>query len=599
MHSFVRRLGILILVALAVAAVASAQTFQRSDWPAGGTPVQALVGDFNGDLLPDIATYNTSTTSSTAASSISVLLSLNGLSFGTPVVTGLGTGQGAIAAGDFNNDGKLDLAVAQTANNQVVVLLGNGDGTFQAPRSFATGTAPDSIVVADFNRDGKLDIATANNTANSLSILLGNGDGSFQARHDIDAGPRPSSLVTGDFNGDNIADLAYFNCCDSASFLVELVPVLLGNGDGTFRAVTPLQQTGPNFLGVGALNADTFADFAVSFNGCHTPCSGLTTAVSNGSGSFTSATQLANNLVYGRIGNPVIADFNADSLGDVAYATTKGTGNPQFGGPPEINVVSLWLGIGGGNLAGAPLDFEVGGTAWTVTADFNKDGRPDIVTANGAAGNITLLSNSTGGAPLPATPTPPPTPTPTPTPVPTFALAATPDSRTVSRGQPAQFNVTVAAQGGAFTGAVALSCSGLPAGAACNFSPAAVTPGSSTAASTLTITTTAATASVLPRRWMILNATIEAMMLPFAAVFVAGIPARHRAVRWTLLALALAATLLLVACNGMSNNTTSTPGPTPTQATPSVGTPVGTHTIVVTGTSGNTQKTANVTLVVQ
>ncbi len=95
-----------------------------------------------------------------------------------------GTSAFAVATGDFNGDGKLDVVVANASSNNVSVLLGNGDGTFQAPVDYPTGSQPSSVAVGDFNGDGKLDLAVANQNcpsfpcgAGSVSILLGNGDG--------------------------------------------------------------------------------------------------------------------------------------------------------------------------------------------------------------------------------------------------------------------------------------------------------------------------------------------------------------------------------------------------------------------------------------
>ncbi|MHC5722330.1 MAG: FG-GAP repeat domain-containing protein, partial [Nostoc sp.] len=81
---------------------------------------------------------------------------------------------------DFNNDSKLDLAVANNGDNTVSVLLGNGNGLFQTPMNSTVGNNPSFVISGDFNNDNKLDLAVANNGDNTVSVLLGNGNGSFQ-----------------------------------------------------------------------------------------------------------------------------------------------------------------------------------------------------------------------------------------------------------------------------------------------------------------------------------------------------------------------------------------------------------------------------------
>src|SRR5207237_378235 len=116
----------------------------------------------------------------------------------------------------FNRDGKLDLAVADLGPSTqragtVSVLLGNGDGTFQVARTFAVGNTIWSVAVGDFNGDGKLDLAVPDGGANSVSVLLGNGDGTFQAALNFGAGLGPVFVAVDDFNGDGKRDMAVAN----------------------------------------------------------------------------------------------------------------------------------------------------------------------------------------------------------------------------------------------------------------------------------------------------------------------------------------------------------------------------------------------------
>jgi len=83
--------------------------------------------------------------------------------------------------GDFNSDGKLDLAVANGSSDNVSILTGTGTGSFSAATNFAVGDSPFSVAVGDFNGDAKLDLAVANQLSNNVSILTGTGTGSFSA----------------------------------------------------------------------------------------------------------------------------------------------------------------------------------------------------------------------------------------------------------------------------------------------------------------------------------------------------------------------------------------------------------------------------------
>ena len=135
----------------------------------------------------------------------------------------IGQSLSAVVTGDFNGDGKLDLALVDSGGNAVIILLGNGDGTFGTPTTIPAGTFPDAIVAGDFNNDGKLDLAVANSGDNNVTLLLGNGDGTFTAASGSPyaTGTGPFVLAAADFNGDGKLDLAVLNQNDTVSILLQ------------------------------------------------------------------------------------------------------------------------------------------------------------------------------------------------------------------------------------------------------------------------------------------------------------------------------------------------------------------------------------------
>ena len=139
-----------------------------------------------------------------------------------------------IAVGDMNGDGFADIVTCGTAGARasVNVLLGNSDGTFQRPTQAAVGNAPAGIILGDFNVDGRLDVATADSGTLNISVLLGNGDGTLQPRQKINVGAMPNALASADFDEDGIPDFAV---AVPSGFVV-----VLGDGSGGSRASTSL-----------------------------------------------------------------------------------------------------------------------------------------------------------------------------------------------------------------------------------------------------------------------------------------------------------------------------------------------------------------------
>jgi hypothetical protein len=336
---------------------------------AGNGPYASAVGDFNGDGKQDLAVTNLGT------NSVSILLGSGNGAFGAPGTFAVGSTPTSLAVGDFNGDGKQDLAVANLGSNTAGIYLGNGAGGFALSVNVRVGDGPYSVTVGDFNGDGKPDVATANFTSNNVSIALGDGTGHFGAATGFAAGMEAINIALGDFNGDGRQDLV------AANYASDNVSVLLGNGDGTFSSAINL-ATGsePASVSVGDFNNDGNQDLAVT----NEESSNVSILLGDGAGHFG----LPSNLVAGSGPRSLaIGDFNGDGNQDLAVANT-GT-----------NFVSMFLGDGNGGFGPATI-LGVGPNPYSaVVGDFNGDGKQDLATANNDfpnTGSVSILMRDCG-----------------------------------------------------------------------------------------------------------------------------------------------------------------------------------------------------------
>jgi YD repeat-containing protein len=371
----------------------------RKDFAAGTNPNQVAVADFNGDGFLDVAVTNNSGT-------VSILLGDGAGNFtltnSFSAVASAGLRPLAIVTGDFNEDGKVDLAVTNiqpdgsTLNGSVLIFLGDGGGGFAAGATLTVGQRPLSMTTGDFNNDGHLDLAVANKDSNNVSIWLGNGNGTFGNPATVAVGAAPVSIVAGQLNPlvDGILDLAVANQSD------RTYSILLGTGtvpSGFVRTDYNMPQCAlgncaPGAIALGDFNSDKIVDLAITDLSFYT----VRIFLGDGLGRFN-VTQCAptgpDPCSFGAQPMGVISgDFNADAIPDLAVAF-NGAGQPAW--------VQLVLGNGNGTfrapanpspayyLSGAPQGPD--GPAALASGDFNGDGLRDIVSANSFPNNVSVL----------------------------------------------------------------------------------------------------------------------------------------------------------------------------------------------------------------
>ena len=378
----------------------------------GYYPASIVVGDFNGDGNPDLAVacggYDHD------GQGVMLLYGKGNGGFENPKMIYAGSTPSSVAVADFNNDGKLDLAVADYdspglgSTNAISLLLGNGDGTFQKPTTmYVIGRYPDRIAAADLNNDGKMDLAVG--TAEGVTFLFGNGHGSFGS-------PANATTISGffalaDFNNDGQLDLALasggltvllragngfpretsfyaggtpasiaatdFNRDGKLDLIVGAsnpgsIAILLGNGDGTFQPATFVHALNNPRITVADINGDGNPDIVV--------CAGSVSVLpGNGHGQVGPA-QVIPNLSASYL---AVADFNGDGKLDLVASTSTG-------------VVVLY-GKGDGTFRPPVLIAAMTDAGFLAIGDFDHDGKPDIAVARIHSEAVSIVYNDGDG----------------------------------------------------------------------------------------------------------------------------------------------------------------------------------------------------------
>lgn len=313
-------------------------------YPAGAEPGPVAIGNFEGNGKRDIATIDPSD------NQLFAFLNDGSANFspGAGATLGGSGGDSAMVAADFNGDGKDDIAVADPNDNQVVIAFSNGNGSFavQGPLSVPD---PVKIVAADFNGDGHPDLAIlSGQSPSSVYIALNNGNGTFSTPVAYSFGPGAASisdLVTADFNGDGRPDLVGVGSSSSGAGIVS---VLLTQAGGTLGSANDIALPGAEIAVVtGNFSNSGHADIAaIGQSGS------LDILPGNGDGTFGADQSLFTTELATPGSQAVAADFDGSGTADIAYLSRSQGGFATLLNGVATSVVTPDLT---GKLPGKPL----------------------------------------------------------------------------------------------------------------------------------------------------------------------------------------------------------------------------------------------------
>ena len=361
-----------------------------------------VAGDFNRDGKQDVAVVNTPNCKAPCKGTVTVFPGTGSNYFNPGKTYPIGMHGAAIAAGDLNHDGILDLVVVNSIAGDAAdtsVLLGKADGTFQPARNYTLGSLSHDVVLADMNKDGNLDLVTAG------GVALGKGDGTFAAPKPFPGFSFDPTLhfAVADVNGDGKLDVVLVDSGSDPNDCTNQFQVLLGDGKGGFTTGQNIFNEGGNTvtsIALARLRAGGAYDIVYSYwGGCGAQAGGEILSGAggyigdgHGTGTFTNT--------FGAIGGEAFSDLIV--TGPVVVADFNGDGKPDIG----VGMIGHFaVALGNGDETFQPqqlftVDYEPITDTFTtivpggiVVADFLKDGKPDVALTSGLG--VARLYNAT------------------------------------------------------------------------------------------------------------------------------------------------------------------------------------------------------------
>ena len=607
-------------------------TFQTEvPYDVGSDPIGVTVGDFNNDGRPDLAVGNRTD------QTVSILLGAGGGTFGAQTVVDLTKAISPfyLTSGDLRQNGTIDLVIPGGYNADAIVLLGNNDGTFQAPVTYTVGDAPQGLALGDVNNDGILDMVVADTGDDGLvSVLIGIGDGTFAAKTDYSVGNGPINIALADYNGDGLLDVATADQAETSSIILQQISetatatgvAVYGPGTDYVLASYPgdsgraasvsatvalldTPQTATTTVLSSTLNPAT-AGQSVTFMATVSPAP---TGSTTGTVSFYSGETL---LGIGTVNLSGVATLTTNGLpsgadtitavysGNAAFLTSTSTAfsenvtqaattttlsaspSPATVGQP-VTLTATVSPAPTGSPSGS-VSFYSGSTllgAGTV----NASGVATFTTSNLPSGAANLTAVYSGNAGFAGSTSAVFALTVSPEGV-TYTVTAPPTPYGLTQGGSVSIPITVPPIGGSFNAVVTMSVTGLPPGATATFHPPTVVPGSTGAQTVMTVTLAAKSVAV-PGRWPKLPgkpcgplAPIGVALGLFSVAFMLTRVPRKLRLAGALAGFAGVAMLISGCSGGFAG------GPS---------TALGSYVLTVTGTSGSHHPSTIVTIVVK
>ncbi|PIF29864.1 gliding motility-associated-like protein [Flavobacterium sp. 9] len=359
----------------------------KVDFSLTNNVTNVVIGDFDRDGKPDLAITDSNASSISILRNISTSGNISTGSFAAKVDFPVGNTPEGICIGDFDNDGKIDLAVTNYNSNTVSIIRNTSSGigniAFAASVNLTTDTNPNSIVAHDFDGDGKSDIITGNFNSNSISVFRNTSSGigniGFTAKTDLAVGTGPNGVSVGDFDGDNKMDVA--------------VSLFNGQSVSVFRNISttgiisfdnyisfPVTSSAYNVV-VGDLNNDGKPDIA---------CANNTVSVLNNTSSGIGNINFGPKVDFSTVDNIIDLDIgDLDGDGKLDLVATKANGG-------FVSVLrNTTVGTGSTVTFASKTDFAANPIVRRIKiGDLDGDGKDDIITANRTGNSISILRNN-------------------------------------------------------------------------------------------------------------------------------------------------------------------------------------------------------------